>query len=134
MRFHINISAFLAPRTLSAALPKNAARDFHKRLSLRLGSAVLLAGLAACAPATSPKPDLNSGASTEGNGNILPDEAPSGYVSWNGEGRLEIAPPLEILQEIQTRCKDLGFDLGYVTSISLEETNIKAAFNCRGAS
>jgi len=103
-------------------------------LPLRLGSAVLLAGLAACAPATSPKPDLNSGASTEGNGNILPDEAPSGYVSWNGEGRLEIAPPLEILQEIQTRCKDLGFDLGYVTSISLEETNIKAAFNCRGAS
>ncbi|XDZ64972.1 hypothetical protein AB8880_08540 [Alphaproteobacteria bacterium LSUCC0684] len=95
---------------------------------LRLVPCLLLAGMAACAPATTPKPDASF------KGNVVPEDPVSGYVTWDSQGRLDIAPPLEVLQEIRTRCQEKGYDLGYVTSISLDETMIRSAFDCRGAS
>jgi len=95
---------------------------------LGLVAFLLLAALAACAPATTSK----TGASFQGT--VVPEDPVAGYVTWDGQGRLDIAPPLEVLQEIKTRCQDKGYDLGYVTSISLDETMVKAAFDCRGAS
>jgi len=96
--------------------------------------ALLLAGLTACSPETLRKSNLDLGASTEDTSDTLLDEVGSGYVSWDGQGRLDISPPAEVLEEIRSRCKEMGFDLGYITSISLELTMIKAEFDCRGAS
>ena len=102
---------------------------------LRLVPCLFLAGLAACAPATTPTPEI--GASFEGDvAPVTPllEEPSHGYVSWDGKGRLDIAPPLEVLLEIKSRCQEMGFDIGHVTSISLEEKIVTAAFDCRGAS
>ena len=93
---------------------------------------LLLLSLAGCAPATTSKSGMEASLTNEGT--PLPDDTAVGTVSWDGQGRLDIAPPAEVLLEIRNRCQEKGYDLGYVTSISLVETMVTAAFDCRGAS
>ena len=54
-------------------------------------------------------------------------------VTWTPENMLNIIPPKAVMDSITKECKAQGFDLGYITSISLEGDNVTAIFNCRGA-
>jgi len=89
---------------------------------------MLLAGLMACSPQHAPRPDLSSftGAASE-------DEDETKFITWDAGGSLNISPPVEVMQEITDRCKEKGYDLGFITSISLDENRVTAVFDCRGA-
>ena len=53
-------------------------------------------------------------------------------IEWSTSFSSFIMPPAEVRETIDKKCKEIGFDRGVITSMSLSEAKVVADFDCRG--
>ena len=53
-------------------------------------------------------------------------------IEWSTSFSSFIMPPAEVRETIDKKCKEIGYDRGVITSMSLSESKVVADFDCRG--
>ena len=53
-------------------------------------------------------------------------------IEWSTSFSSFIMPPAEVRETIDKKCKEVGYDRGVITSMSLSESKVVADFDCRG--
>ena len=53
-------------------------------------------------------------------------------IEWSTTYSSFIMPPAEVRETIDKKCKEVGYDRGVITSMSLSESKVVADFDCRG--
>jgi hypothetical protein len=53
-------------------------------------------------------------------------------IEWSTSFSSFIMPPAEVRETIDRKCKEVGYDRGVITSMSLSESKVVADFDCRG--
>ena len=53
-------------------------------------------------------------------------------IEWSTSFSSFIMPPAEVRATIDKKCKEVGYDRGVITSMSLSDSKVVADFDCRG--
>ena len=53
-------------------------------------------------------------------------------IEWNTSFNSSVMPPAEVREAIDKKCREIGYDRGVITSMSLSESKVVADFDCRG--
>ena len=57
---------------------------------------------------------------------------PEKVIEWNTSFNSFVMPPAEVREAIDEKCREIGYDRGVITSMSLSESKVVADFDCRG--
>ena len=67
--------------------------------------------------------------------NQIPETTPpqiEKVIEWSTSFSSFIMPPAEVRETIDKKCKEVGYDRGVITSMSLSDSKVVADFDCRG--
>ena len=122
-----------------------AGRKFTRLLNGPVGFFVIALAVGAC---QAPSANLAGPAShslDDGNSTVLAndiavaDQVPETslpqiekIIEWSTSFSSFIMPPAEVRETIDKKCKEIGYDRGVITSMSLSESKVVADFDCRG--
>jgi hypothetical protein len=118
---------------------------FTRFLNVSAGLFVIALAVGACQTPSANVAGPASHSTDDGNSTVPPndiavaDQIPEitlpqieKVIEWNTSFSSFIMPPAEVRETIDQKCKDVGYDRGVITSMSLSESKVVADFDCRG--